>query len=383
MRNQTRVRWIAALSLILGAAAPVAVALPANADTGTTIEFVGETAVSAQFGGQWSLTVSLFGQQDPYGEYPSGGALGPKTGTVSVTVSGIGGTFSAGIPIQEDGRAYVTQPMNQPLLPAGEYQVTAIFTPAANTQWSTSQTGTPATLAISPLGLAAEAKILSDPTISQHPFIEASLSGEYVDTSGETPAGTWNFAVSDGDKEVFAEAVAQTAGSDGAIRVSIPVELRSGRELTLRTEFVPISEIAGGVVLSAIADSNYVTPGSGLLGSLSTQISFPIWATLALSALIVALVAVVIILGVRLSRRNSPARRDRPTASGDPASADIVDMEFVGIEPLRDGSPNWTLTDDDDDESGAEPTAAEAGAETAPKTRWTRRPRKPESQLPD
>ena len=348
----SQARLAAILLAVVGSLGSVlAVASPALADSPTTTAFVGETAVTAAFGQSWALSVSVTG--DSFGEEAASvtAALGPKDGTLSVTVSGVGGTFSTGIPIQEDGHAYVTQPLGQPLLAAGEYQVTAIFSPASGTRWTTSQTATPASLTITPLGLLPRAEVVSDPTVSAKPYIAASLSGEYVDTWG-TPAGVWTFALADGGDAVFSTTVAQVDGATEPLRVPIKEKLRGGRDLTLTTQFTPITEIAGGVEITPAADSRYSTPGDGIVDALTARIAFPTWATLALSALIVALVVAVIVLVIRLAGRGgvAPSASDSSAEIAKPSDAGLVDAELsepatLETQPLEPDASEQSTTE--------------------------------------
>jgi len=336
---------------VVGAAVIVAAALvtplfltsSASAAATTSVSFVGETTASVPFGSDWSFAVDTT-QLLPSGwegESTRVAALGPTSGSISVTVSGVGGTFASGIPIQPDGRAYISQPLAQPLLPSGEYQFTAIFVPAGGTDLATSQTGTPATLTITPLALSASAEILSDPTVSDRPYIEAHLSGEYLDALGGTPPGTWRFSVTEAGKELFAIDAPQKQGATEPVRVEIEPELRSGRTFTLTSVFTPVDEVVGGVTVAAPADARFSTPGTGVLDALLSRVPFPTWLMFTIGGVILALVITVVTLGIRLSRRNEPEeiaeaiRSDKAAVGERPDDGALASLSGFDIEVPR------------------------------------------------
>lgn len=343
-----RLRHLAGAAAILTVAlgAPLVLTTSASAAATTSVTFVGETTASAAFGADWSFAVDTT-QLVPggwEGESVRVAALGPTSGTISVTVSGVGGTFASGIPIQPDGRAYISQPQAQALLPSGDYELTAIFVPAGGTDLATSQTGTPATLTITPLALTASAEILSDPTVSDQPFIEARLAGEYLDALGGTPPGTWSFTVSDAGKEVFTIDAPQKKGASGPVRVEIQPDLRSGRTFTLTSVFTPVDEVAGGVTLAEPADTQFSTPGAGFLDALLSRVPMPIWLMFTIGGLLLTLVITVVVLGIRLSRR-SPSESTAESEST--AAVSTADTSRSGTSmPFSTSDDELALSDE-------------------------------------
>ena len=133
------VRGAAAIAAAVLGVAVLLVPSSASAGVVTGIQFETSGPVSVDFGAQWQLTLSV---TSSYEEGPTLRLL-PADGTVDVYFSGIGGAFASGLAIQPDGLVYVSQPDSAPLLPAGEYEVSAIYNPAAGGYYDTSQTATP------------------------------------------------------------------------------------------------------------------------------------------------------------------------------------------------------------------------------------------------
>ena len=228
------VRGAAAIAAAVLGVAVLLVPSSASAGVVTGIQFETSGPVSVDFGAQWQLTLSV---TSSYEEGPTLRLL-PADGTVDVYFSGIGGAFASGLAIQPDGLVYVSQPDSAPLLPAGEYEVSAIYNPAAGGYYDTSQTATPLKFTVTALAVAPAVQVVNDAAVSERPVITASLSGSYIEKTGGAPAGTWHFIVTDADGQpVFDENVAQSEGSTEPVRIEIDSKLTKGDSYTVTSSF--------------------------------------------------------------------------------------------------------------------------------------------------
>lgn len=337
--------------------AVAAVPLSASAAVATTVEFTTAGPVSVAFGEEWSVELAVTTT------YPDGPtlALGPNDGTVDVYFSGIGGAFATALPIQPGGLVYVSQPLSQPLLPAGDYQVTAIYNPVAGGYYDTSQTAVPLQFTVAALEVSPTVEVVNDAAVSELPVITASIGGSYVETTGGAPAGTWHFTVTDSSGQpLYDEQLAQAQGATEALRVEVDATLAKGTTYTVASTFTPVDEIAGGVVVDDIADATFQTPGGTFAEAISATVPLPLWAALALLAVVLGLAAAAIVIGVRLRGRAAVADPDAAQRiPGDPQNVDVVSLAEMGLpdpetipELLPEGaterlpaSTTWLLSD--------------------------------------
>lgn len=305
----TRRAAVAAAAII--SAALLLVPSSASAGVITTIGFATDGPVTVAYGEDWFLRLSVASN---YEEGPSL-RLGPNDGTVDVYLSGVGGTFAAGLPIQPDGLVYVSQPSGQPLLAAGDYEVTAIYNPAPGGYYDTSQTATPLLLTVTPLEVVPMVEVVNDAAVSERPVITASLSGSYIDATGGAPAGTWHFVVTNSDdKPVFDENFALPQGATEPLRIEITSNLKKGESYSVTSAFSPVDEFVGGLTVGNPADSRFQTP-SGTFGEAATApVAVPPWAAGLILGLLVALATAVVAVAVRLRRRPVAASADSPPA---------------------------------------------------------------------
>ena len=299
----------AALATSAVALALILVPSAASAAVVTTVAFETASPVAIGFSENWSITLRV---EATFTDGPTT-RLRSTDGTVDVYFSGIGGAFAAGLPIQPDGLVYVSQPTDQPLLPAGEYQVSALFNPSPGGYYQSGQTATPLTFTVTDLEVIADVEVVTDAAVSELSVITASLSGPYVDEHGGAPAGTWHFIVSDVDGiAVFDTEVAQTHGSTDPVRVEIATPLRKGGQYLLQSTFIPVDELAGGITVSAVSDVEFQTPSGSFGEALAAAAPIPLWLAILVLVLLLGLATAAVFLGLKLSARRTAALADGP-----------------------------------------------------------------------
>jgi hypothetical protein len=281
-----------------------------------------EPNVTAAFGGDWLLEIAV----------TSGGApVGPSAGTVDVTVAGVAGIF-ASVPLQSDGHAYVTQPIDQPLLPAGTHQVTALFTPTGGSGLS-SATSAPATLTITPLAVTVDVSAGADPAVGSAPVISSTLSGDYVSAMGTLPAGIWSFDVTAAGSStaLFSTRRVQDPFATEPLTVEVPGSLRASTDYRVEWRFEPAAELAGGLELTTEGTTTFRTPDATILTTLAAPISWPLWAWITFAVVLLALVATAVVLLVRWMKRRPRMPRQERTTGGDDESELATDDEIRAL----------------------------------------------------
>ena len=354
-------RSVAVIAAAVLGAAVLLVPSAASAGVVTSIQFQTAGPVSVAFGEEWQLTLSV---TSSYDEGPTLRLL-PSDGTVDVYFSGIGGAFASGLAIQPDGLVYVSQPAGQPLLPAGEYDVSAIYNPASGGYYDTSQTATPLKFTVTALAVTPKVEVIYDVAVSERPVITASLSGSYVQSTGGAPAGTWHFIVTDADGQpVFDENIAQAQGSTEPLRVEVDAKLAKGGSYAVASSFTPVEELAGGVTVGDVSDSVFQTPSGTFGEAITGAVPVPLWLAILLLVLLLGLAAAAIVAGVKLAGRSAAATPASSTGAaqrvpGDPYNVELVSLDALGLpepetipELLPEGqteklpaSTTWLLSD--------------------------------------
>lgn len=351
---------LAAIALTGGVTLAANPAFAAGAKTAITFETPGPIEVG--FGDDWLIVLNVEVRYQGGPTLP----LGTNDGTVDVFFSGIGGAYADDLAIQPDGRVYVSQPADAPLLPAGSYDVSAIYNPPPGGYYATSQTGTPLTITVTPLEVTPAVQVGVDPTVSELPVISASISGSYSEQVGGAPAGTWAFAVTGPRGEVvFEQELAQPHGGTDPVRVEITSKLEKGERYTVESTFTPVDELAGGLTVAALAPVDFQTAGGGLGDTLGAPVPTPLWLALLLLLVVLGLGAAAIVLGVKLRARSVPAvaagqADETQRMPGDPTNVEVVTLEEMGLpdpatipelsdesEPTRKlpTSTTWLLSD--------------------------------------
>lgn len=332
MTRGTASRLVAAIAAALLGLSAILLPTAAYAGVVTSIKFTTTGPVEIGFGDDWLLVLTV---DTTYEDGPTQ-KLGPTDGTVDVYFSGIGGAFATGLAIQPDGNVYVSQPLAQPLLPAGSYNVTAIFNPSPGGYYNTSQTATPLVMKVTALDVKPAVEVINDAAVSKRPVISATLAGSYVDANGGAPAGTWHFAVSSAaGTSVFEADVAQAQGSSDPLRVEIDSKLDQGGQYSLKSTFTPVVELAGGVTVSDIPDSIFQTLSGSFGEALTAAVPIPIWLAILLLLLVLGLAAAAIVVGVKLSGRKPVPSVPGPAAPqrmpGDPMNVELVSLDQMGL----------------------------------------------------
>jgi hypothetical protein len=311
------------MAVVLTALGVIIAPTAASAASPTSIGFETPGPVEVDFAQDWLLVLTV---SAVFGEGASA-PLSTRDGTVDVYLSGIEGVFAPALPIQSDGRVYVSQPAAQALLPAGTYNARAVFSPVAGGGYSSSQTVDPIVLTIAPTKVAATVEVLFDPSVSERPIISAGLEGASGTSLEGAPAGTWHFTLIGVTKDVIFETdAAQPHGATDALRIEVTSPLLRNEPYTLRSTFTPVAELAGGVTVEPIPDATFETSGDSASELLNSPAPIPLWLAISLLAVLLGLVAVSITLGVRLAGR--PPRADTEShpqvASGREGAADMV-----------------------------------------------------------
>ena len=368
-------RGVAAMAAAVLGAAVLLVPTSASAGVVTSIQFETSGPVSVAFGEEWQLALSVDSQ---YEEGPALRLL-PSDGTVDVYLTGIGGAFASGLAIQPDGLVYVSQPLSQPLLPAGEYEVSAIYNPAPGGYYDTSQTTATLKLTVTSLAVNPKVEVVNDPAVSERPVITASLSGSYLEATGGAPAGTWHFVVTDADGQpVFDENIAQAQGATEPLRIEVDSKLEKGGSYAVASSFTPVDELAGGLTVGEISDSVFQTPSGTFAEAITAPVPVPLWLTIVLLALLLGLAAAAIVIGVKLAGRSAaaPVIDSSQRVPGDPYDVELVSLDALGLpepetipELLPEGqtqklpvSTTWLLSD-------VEPATSLPNASEAPTER--------------
>lgn len=325
----TIARQVAAIAAAALGAMLILVPTSASAAVVTTLAFETAGPVTVGFGSEWFLRLSV---TSTYDEGPTL-RLGPRDGTVDVSFSGIGGVFAASLPIQPDGLVYVTQPTGKPLLPAGEYQVSAIYNPAPGGYYASSQTSAPLSFTVTAFEVNPSVEVVNDAAVSERPVLTASLSGSYVDETGGAPAGTWHFIVTDPeDQPIFDESFPLAQGSTEPLRVEIDSKLEKGESYKVVSAFTPVAELAGGLTVGDVSDSVFQTPGGTFAEAITAAVPMPVWLAILLLVVLVGLAVTAIVVGVKLRGRSAaaaPAAAQR--VPGDPLNVELGSLYDLGL----------------------------------------------------
>jgi hypothetical protein len=340
-------------ALVVGASLGLGTALPAfAADIPTKIAFVGATEVSAPFNSPWELPIRVTSESEN-GKFNIKGT----DGTVDIFVEGVPGEYVTAATIYPGGMTYFAQPANEPPLAAGEYTVTAVFTPAAGSTFGTSKTAKSATLTITPLTMTTSVELLTDPAVVAVPTVRTSLAGEYLDVVGAPPSGTWTVTGVDADGDdaftVTAEQPTEaTEGTVGPLDIPITDPLEPGETYTITTEFDADPLIASGLEFENAAPLTHTTTPLTFAETLSTPVAVPIWATILNCVLVIGLVALLVWLLSRLTRGRADDGDDAAPATGPsalPAAPSPAALDAASEAPVAPTSTSWSLADDADE----------------------------------
>ena len=299
----------------------------------TTTKFLSPASQEVAFGSPWFVKIQVR-QNDYYSPLDS------ADGTIDVFAEGIAEPLGDDLPLTRDGVAYFAQPADRPLLAAGTYIFSATFTPAAGTDNVTSRTTTPSTLVVTPLAVSTSFALVDDPARYAQPTVEARVGGEYVDVTGQAPAGSWTVVVTDdAGSEIFTDTAPQAADATMPTAIGLTKGIKPGKSYGVSAVFTPDEAIAGGLAVGEPEDQKLTTDAAGAFDGAVTPVNLPGWLIIALLALVILLAATVIALLVIGSRRTAVATAG-DAAAHEPAAivpAAIVpaEREAIGHEPAR------------------------------------------------
>jgi len=335
-------------ALALGAAivgAMLTVSLPASAaGIPTTIAFTSTTGVTAPFGSAWDIPIRVTSKSDR-GSYD----VTTNDGTVDIFVEGMPGEYVTAATIYPGGMVYFAQPSNEPALAAGEYSVTAVFTPSAGSDFATSKTKTAAILTITTIGVTPSAEMLTDPAVVTVPTVRTSLSGQFVDDKGAPPSGTWTVTGTDSSgTEAFTISAEQptesTEGAVGPLDIPITSELEPGETYEVTTVFAADPLIAPGLEFENPATATFSTPSLTPAEVLSGPVGVSTWIVILNGILFIGLI-VLLVLFLGIWSRGRVAK-PKPSVEEPALAAAIAGVAPVAPAASIESSESWSLKDD-------------------------------------
>lgn len=335
-----RAARLGAVAIVAAATSTVLIAAPAQADTLTIATFVNERNVAVPFGTDWLLTVSVYPVTRSEAD-----SIGPNDGTVDVFVDGSSTPFIRELPVNPGGLVFVTQPVTQPLLPAGTHTVVAVFTPTTGGEYRTAQTRSAASVEIAPLAAVASVEIVTDASEVAVPTVRTSFGGPWVDRLGAPPAGEWQVRVLDAtDDAVFTQTASQPTQSATAITpldIPITARLNAGATYRVETTFAPDDSIVGGIEFTDPEPLNLTTEESSLGETLiePVEVSAPVLVTVfAAPALALALGAALVFALVR--RRETLKEAEPITGEIEIVEPEPQPSDITGEIVIEDDTPD-------------------------------------------
>ncbi len=277
----------------------LATALPASAagESPTEIHFEETELGPLPFGETWVLPIQVeaTGEFAPY--------IGQSDGTVDVFIDGIAGAYATALPVLGGGEAYFAQPAGQPLLPAGEHTVRAVFRPSGGSVFASSQTTQTAVIRVEPLALTTEFTTRSAGSDAL-PVVRLTVRGPDGTDLGSRAIGMWRVDVVAGSTGELVESLSVPAARLGiTAEASLSAEPEPGETYALSASFLPDDGIASSAQVADPEPLYHDVPGLGLDEQLHVPTVVPWWAVWtggAVGALLLAgLVALVILLARR------------------------------------------------------------------------------------
>ena len=263
----------------------------ASAATTTTVAF-SEQQVSAPFASNWTAQIQVSGV---------GMLVTEGDGQVDISIDGIPGVW-ASLDLMVGGYAFLSQPLDQPLLPAGDYSVRALLIPSGS--GLSPATSAPLALTITPLTTTATVSTeLTGETLT----VTGELSGTYLESTGLAPAGIWQAALSTSADETAIETLrfAQDATERDPVSATFATTLSLGTEYRVDWSFTPVDELAAGLDLTATGTETVETRAPTIIDAVTAPIAWPLWASIAAGATIVLLAGAVIAFAVLARRKRS------------------------------------------------------------------------------
>ncbi|WP_284230139.1 hypothetical protein [Arenivirga flava] len=292
-------------ALVLGALLATGVASPASAAVGTDVAWQ-QQEVAVDYGERWHAQLRI--DREPPQLHESGPlpTVGRDDGTIDVYLDGGEEPWASGIPIAEDGAAYVSTPRDRDPLPAGEHALRAVLVPSEDSDLDGASTVEPLRITVASFPVTASLTSLGAPEQDSLAWdVRLELSGAWVERNGAVPAGTWKVRLLEGPQERVVETrVLDIERSAAAEAETVRFErLRDAVTYTAEAVFEPRDDIAGGLELEQPDRASHEVSGS--LGAiLEAPLTIPVPIVIGGGAvLLMLLLAIVAIAGLLLRLR--------------------------------------------------------------------------------
>lgn len=307
MSAQVLARAAALAVSVLALAGAVGVAA-AHAGAPTSVAFA-EAATEAPFGSSWVTEIRVTATD-------ASGQIGPESGVVQVSVDAIPGVWAT-LPLRDGGSAFLAQPADQPLLPAGSYTLRATFLPSGDLL--SSAISSPSSLTITPLKASLDVEVsLRDDAVA----VTTTVDGDFVTALDSVPAGEWTFDLRtrSGDTNLETLVVAQQPTDREPETSFFTTAIAPGTEYVVEWAFAPVEEIAGGLDAVTTGEAPLDVPPASILTVLAQPIAAPLPVWIAAIVMLLALATTAIVLVVRARRRASANRTDDDPPATPPAA---------------------------------------------------------------
>lgn len=294
---------ILAAAVAFGALLAALAAGPAAAAIGTDVAWQQEE-LTVDYGARWHAQLRIdrdAPQLHESGPLPS---VGRDDGLVEVYLDGEDEPWASGIPVAEDGSAYVSTPREREPLAAGEHELRAVLVPAEGSDLDAASTAEPLRITVASFPVTASVASLGAPEEDSLAWeVRLDLSGEWVERNGAVPAGAWQVRLLEGPQERVVE-TRVVAVERGTAAESVTVRfdrLRDAVTYTAEAVFQPRAEIAGGLELEQPERVSHEVSGS--LGAiLEAPLTIPVPIAIGGGAVLVMLVIAIVAISALLLR---------------------------------------------------------------------------------
>lgn len=290
-----------ACALVLGLLLALVGVAPASAAVPTRIAWQ-QDELTIDYGAAWHARLRIERDAPEFHESGPLPTVGREDGTVDVFLDDADEPWATGLPIAEDGSAYLSQPRDRDPLAAGEHELRAVLVPSEGTDLETAQTAEPLRLSVQSFPLLAGVASLGAPEDDTLAWaVRLELSGEWVERYGAVPAGTWEVRLLEGRQQRLVEtrSIDVERSEDAEAEVVRFDRLRDAMTYSVEAVFQPRASIAGGLQLEQPDPVEHEVSGS--LGAileapLTVQVPIVIGGGAVLLLLLVAVVAISVLL---------------------------------------------------------------------------------------
>ncbi len=303
-------RRILAAAIAFGVTLAALGAAPASAAVGTDLAWQRDE-LAVDYGARWHAQLRI--DRDPPRFHESGPlpTVGRDDAVVEVYLDGEDEPWASGIPVAEDGSAYVSTPREREPLPAGEHELRAVLVPAEGSELDGASTAEPLRITVASFPVTASVASLGAPEEDSLAWdVRLELSGEWVERNGAVPAGAWQVRLLEGPQERVVETrVVAVERGDAAESLTVRFD-RLRDAVTYRAEavFQPRAEIAGGLELEQPDRVSHEVSGS--LGAiLEAPLTIPVPIAIGGGAVLLMLAIAIVAISALLLRLRV---RERP-----------------------------------------------------------------------